>query len=269
MFADLTCEQPPPINSSACGEREIVELRNGSLLALLRSDRGGLKVTALSNDYGENWSWQRQTTMHEPSCEGSLVALEDAHRTLLFAGPGNQRPVYPPPLPPLPPHLLPLSRQYGETDNGSNHSDGYLTAGDGYYGHGNGRKHLLGHFHHRLNLTVWSSTDQGSTWSGGTVVWQNSACTPPLTYAIFIATHIFCCMGKVSRPRCSCVRCDPCTIAGGVKPEICVWGRRVQRHDLGPTGYTRYWHHLERRVYISTYTLVRLLFVFQKMVYDR
>ena len=86
------CELPKPALNGGCGEREIVELRNGSLLAIIRSDRGGHKVTSVSTDYGVSWHNQRQTTMPEPSCEGSLMQLNDKVGTLLFAGPANLRP---------------------------------------------------------------------------------------------------------------------------------------------------------------------------------
>ena len=85
MAPDFDCELPKPALNGGCGEREIVQLRNGSLLAIIRSDRGGRKVSALSHDSGVTWVNQRQTTMQEPSCEGSLMQLDDAASTLLFA----------------------------------------------------------------------------------------------------------------------------------------------------------------------------------------
>lgn len=93
MAPDFGCELPQPALNSGCGEREIVELRNGSLLAIIRGSR---KVSALSHDdFGVTWVNRRQTTMQEPSCEGSAMQLDDAAGTLLFAGPGNRRPTDP------------------------------------------------------------------------------------------------------------------------------------------------------------------------------
>jgi hypothetical protein len=67
MAPDFGCELPQPALNGGCGEREIVELRNGSLLAIIR---GGRKVSALSHDdSGVTWVNQRQTTK-----QGSRVA---------------------------------------------------------------------------------------------------------------------------------------------------------------------------------------------------
>ena len=126
MAPDFDCELPKPALNGGCGEREIVELRNSSLLAIIRSDRGGRKVSALSHDSGVTWVNQRQTTMQEPSCEGSLMQLDDAAGTLLFAGPANARP-----------------------------SDPKLKMG-------------------RFDATLWQSTNGGTDWDEGNLLWRNS-----------------------------------------------------------------------------------------------
>ncbi len=81
---------------SPANESKIVELANGSWMVNSRVQKSGLRYIHLSKDEGKTWQSKADSTLIDPSCNGSIIrytSIEDGHRKnrLLFSNTKSEK----------------------------------------------------------------------------------------------------------------------------------------------------------------------------------